>query len=96
MVEYFGIIGKIMLGSGFEDIVYQWDLCTSGGIKGVISGKHYNRAWSIHECLSETIHRLFIENEPELFTLSSDLQQLIKSVDDEISVVDETKYRWWN
>ena len=65
MVEYFGIIGKIMLGSGFEDIVYQADLC----IKGVISGKHYNRAWSIHECLSETIHHLFIENEPELFAL---------------------------
>ena len=83
MVEYFGIIGKIMSGSGFEDIVYQADLCTSGGIKGVISGKHYNRAWSIHECLSETIHRLFRENEPELFAFSSDLQLLIKSGDDE-------------
>ena len=34
MVETFGIIGKIVAGSGFEDIVYQAGLCTSGGIKG--------------------------------------------------------------
>ena len=32
--ELFGIIGKIVTESGFEDVLYQADLCTSGGIKG--------------------------------------------------------------
>lgn len=37
MMEFFGVIGKIIQGSGFEEIVYQAELCTSGGIKGVLS-----------------------------------------------------------
>lgn len=40
MVEFFGIIDKYISGSGFEDVVYQADLCTSDGIKGVLSEKH--------------------------------------------------------
>ena len=43
MMEHFGIIGKIVSFSGFEDVLYQADLCTSGGICGVLSGKHYNK-----------------------------------------------------
>ena len=59
--EFFGIIGKIIQGSGFEEIVYQAGLCTSGGLKGVLSGKHYNRSWLIHECFAEAIERLFVK-----------------------------------
>ena len=36
--EFFGIIGKIIQGSGFKEIVYQAGLCMSGGLKGVLSG----------------------------------------------------------
>ena len=61
MIEFFGIIGKLDTGSGFEDVVYQSGLCTSGGIKGVPSGKHYNRRRTIHECFAEAIERLFCE-----------------------------------
>ena len=32
MMEFFCIIGKIITGSGFEGIVYQARICTSGGI----------------------------------------------------------------
>ena len=45
MQELFSIIGKIVTESGFEDVLYQADLLTSGGIKGVLSGKHYNKSW---------------------------------------------------
>ena len=61
MMEFFSIIDKIVQGSGFEEVVYQAGLCTSGGIKGVLSGKHYNRSWRIHECFAEAIERLFCE-----------------------------------
>ena len=59
--SFFGNIGKAVTGSGFEDIIYQAELCTTGGIKGVLSGKHYNRSWMVHECLAEAIDRLFCE-----------------------------------
>lgn len=60
-MEFFGIIGKIIQGSGFEEIVYQANLCTSGSLQGVLSGKHYNRSWLINECFSEAIERLFCQ-----------------------------------
>ena len=39
MMAFFGAIGKFVKGSGFEEIIYQADLCTSGSIGGVLSGK---------------------------------------------------------
>ena len=39
MMEFFGTIGKLVSGSGFEEVVYQAELCTSGGIKGAPSSK---------------------------------------------------------
>lgn len=59
IMEFFGTIGKFISGSGFEEVVYQAGLCTSGTIKGVLCGKHYNRSWTIHETFSEALHRLF-------------------------------------
>jgi len=41
--------------------MYQAGLSTSGPIKGVLSGKHYNRSWAIHKSFSEARHRLFLE-----------------------------------
>ena len=58
-MEFFGTIGKLVTGSGFEGVVYLAGLCTSRGIKGVLSGKHYNRSCMIHECFAEAIERLF-------------------------------------
>ena len=60
-MEFFITIGKFVVGSAFEEVVYQAGLCTSGGIKGVLSGNHYNRSWMVHESLAEAIDRLFCE-----------------------------------
>ena len=51
MMEYFSTTGKFVAGSGFEEVVYQAGLCTSGGIKGVLSGKQHNRSWMVHKSL---------------------------------------------
>lgn len=50
-----------MKGSGFEDIVYQSGLCTSGSLQGVLSGSHYNRAWIIHQTVAEALERLLLK-----------------------------------
>ena len=82
MQELFTIIGKVVKGSGFEDILYQVDLCTTGGIRGVIAGKHYNRSWAVHECLSEAIFRLFMNKVCNQLAISSSLENLLKNVTD--------------
>ena len=60
-MEFFGMIGKLVSGSGFEDTIYQADLCTTGSVKGIISGKHYNKTWLVNECFAEAIDRLFCD-----------------------------------
>ena len=94
MMEFFGTIGKLVTGSGFEEVVHQAGLCTSGGIKGVLSGKHYNRSWMIHECFAEAIERLFckafFQSIPEELdsTLKADPLQL-----DVNSILNETVFK---
>ena len=74
--------------SGFEDILYQADICTSGAIKGVISGKHYNRSWAVHECFSEALERLFFESEYESLKFDQGLLDLVTSVKNKDSSFD--------
>ena len=61
MMSFFSIIGTFISGSGFEEIVYQSGLCTSGSINTLLSGKHYNRCWCVHEIISDALERLFIK-----------------------------------
>ena len=60
-MHFFGNIGKYISHSGFEDVVFQAGMCTDGSLKGVISGKSYNKCWNVHEVVSEAIDRLFCD-----------------------------------
>jgi len=40
--------------------VYQSGVCSSGSLHGVLSGSHYNRAWSVHSSVFEAMERLFL------------------------------------
>ena len=48
----------------------------SGGIKGVLSGKHYNRSWMVHESFAEAIDRLVCE--AFLPEITEDLEHVVK------------------
>lgn len=61
MMTFFAVIGRFVESSGFEDVLFQAGLCSSGSITGVMSGKHYNRCWLVHEAFSEALERLFVE-----------------------------------
>ena len=61
IMAFFAVIGRFVEGSGFEDVLFQAGLCSSGSITGVMSGKHYNRCWLVREAFSEALERLFIE-----------------------------------
>ena len=55
------MIGSLVRESGFEDIEFQAELCTSGSLQGVLAGSHYNRAWAVHRVMSESFERLFMD-----------------------------------
>ena len=58
--SYLGAIGKMMSGSGFEDIVVEAGLCASGSIEQVMSGKHYNRSMRVHQRMLDALDRMMM------------------------------------
>ena len=60
MKENFTVMGNLIAGSGFEDVVFQADLCSSGCLNGILSGSHYNRCWAIHNLFYEALERLLL------------------------------------
>ena len=55
------MIGVIIANSGFEDIVYEGGIGTSGSLLGIMAGSQYNRAWLLHSVVSEGLERLLIQ-----------------------------------
>ena len=66
MKEMFSILGLLIKGGGFGEIVFQSGLSTSGSLNGVIVGSHYNRSWKVHEQFAEAsellLYRRFLED----------------------------------
>lgn len=81
MQENFGIMGQLISNSGFEDIVFQAGLCASGSLNGVLRGKHYNRAWTVHEHFAEALERLLFQKflETACQEIPAALSKLIES-----------------
>eukprot|EP00794_Sanderia_malayensis_P020723 gene20723-biopygen17105 len=59
--ENFAALGKIVCGSGIEDVIFQADVCFSGSLNGILSGSRYKRAWTVHGAMSEALERLLFE-----------------------------------
>ena len=55
--ENFSLTGKLVAGSGFEDAIFQAEVCSSGSINSVLSGSHYNRCWTVHSAFAEAFQR---------------------------------------
>ena len=62
MMTFFGITDSFIKGSGFEKIIFELGLYTSGSIKSMILGKQNNCCCSIHESFSEALRRLFTDS----------------------------------
>ena len=74
-LEFFGIIGKYIKCSGFDDIVYQANFCSPGSLNAVLTGKHYNRCWWLQKSFSKALERLFIKIYlPEYESLITDIE----------------------
>ena len=55
--------------AGLADIIIEPGLVASGSVKGVMNGRHYNRAFQMHKIVSEAMQRLrfqqFLDSLPE-------------------------------
>ena len=61
MKKVFTMLGTLMKGSGFEDVVFQAGECSTGSLNGVLSGSHYNCCWTVHSVMGEALERLCME-----------------------------------
>ena len=50
-------LGKMMTGSGFDEIFIEDGVCASGSIGKVMSGKHLNRALRIYQHMLDALGR---------------------------------------
>ena len=78
MCSYLGALGKMMSGSGFEDIVIQAGVCAGGAIDKVMAGRHFNRAVRVHQLMLEATERLLLE---AFLIYSSSYHQFPKEVE---------------
>ena len=46
------VIGNLITGSGWEEVVFLSGLAQSGSLLAVIAGSQYNRAWILHSSKS--------------------------------------------
>ena len=60
-IIYMGTLGKIMTGSGFEEVVILAGICASGSLDKVMSGKHYNRTMRVHQLMLDACERLLLQ-----------------------------------
>ena len=54
-------MGNTLEGSGFEEIVIEAGMCSSGSMNGIMAGKHYNRAMIVHKLFLEAMERLLLK-----------------------------------
>jgi len=60
MCSYMGALGKMMAGSGFEEVLIEAGACASGSINQVMNGSHYNRAMRVHKLMVDALERLLL------------------------------------
>ena len=60
MNEVFTMLGPLVKGSGFEDVIFQAGVCSTGSLNGVLSASHYNRVMG--KALERLSMELFMNN----------------------------------
>ena len=77
MKEVFNVLGSIVSGSGFEDIIFQADICSTRSLNGVLAGFHYNCCWAVHSNFAEALERLLFKRFLSIYDKSDVMKQLV-------------------
>ena len=77
IMSFLSTISKIFEDGGLKDVFIESGIVSEGSIKGVMSGKHYNRSLLCHKTMYEALQRLRFE---EFFdSLDNESQEDISS-----------------
>ena len=57
---YFQVLETLVRDSGFADVIFSSNICSSGSLQGVLAGSHYNRTWFVHEIFAEALEQLLL------------------------------------
>ena len=80
MYAYMAALGRMMAGSGFEELLIEARLCVIGSITQIMNGKHFNRAMSVHHHMLDAVNWLtldaFLENYDSLTVCPDELKAL--------------------
>ena len=82
--SYLGVIGKMIAGTGFEDIVIEAGVCASGSIDQMLRGKHYNRSMRVHKLMYESLERLLLD---AFYAKSADVSSLNASLHEQLEIL---------
>ena len=77
---YLKAIGKKMEGTGFADILIEAGLIGNFSLKGVISGKQYERCLHCHKIVLESLERMLLDRCLEMNETTLDLPQHSKEI----------------
>ena len=83
LCAYLKAIGKVMCGSGFEEVVIDSKICASGSIEKVMKDKHYNRSLRVYKTVMEALERLLFK----AFRQHKQLDKLIEKAKGELNYV---------
>ena len=61
MCSHLVVIGKMMAGTRFEDIVIEAGVCSSGSIDQMLRVKQYNRSRRVHKLMYESLERFLLD-----------------------------------
>ena len=82
------MILKLLFLAYFRDVVIESGIVSEGSIKGVLSGKHYNRSVSCHKVMYEALQRLRFQSFLDSITdenqeLASFIESMARSFPDD-------------
>ena len=84
MKGIFAVLGKLVCGPGFEDVVFQTGICSSESLNGILGGSHYNHCWTVHSVFAEALECLLFkrfaecDNMPDMVHILSENESVDK------------------
>ena len=61
MCSYMRALGKMIIGSGFEEILVESGIWASRSIAKVLLEKHYNRPTCVHQRMTEVLEKMLLD-----------------------------------
>ena len=77
MKNEFNVLGSSVCSSGFEDITFQANICSTGSLNRVLACSHQS-CWAVHSNIAEALERLSFKRYLSIHDKSDVMKQLVR------------------